>query len=208
MNPQLLDKPSRQPTEEKLVTLYGITWEKFKAIEAQLEDNRDVKLSYLSGVLEIMSPIGEEHEYIKRTLGLLLEAYMKEKGIRFYALGGFTLEAPGYASGTPDESYSIGSKKEVPDIVIEIIVSSGTINRRELFKPMKVPEIWFWKSNQLRVFHLKEREYEEVSRSTFFPDLDLTLLLRYIGHPESVRCRAGVSSSDSGKCDRPESMTL
>jgi len=135
-------------------------------------------------VLEIMSPIGEEHEYVKRTLGLLLEAYMKKKGIRFYALGGFTLEAPGYASGTPDESYSIGSKKEVPDIVIEIIITSGTINRRELFKPKKVPEIWFWKSNQLRVFHWKEGEYEEVSWSTFFPNLDLALLLRYIEHPD------------------------
>jgi Uma2 family endonuclease len=184
MNSQLLDKPSRQPTQEKLVTLYGISWEKFKAIEAQLEENRDVKLSYLSGVLEIMSPIGEEHEDIKSTLGLLLEAYMKEKGIRFYKRGGFTLEAPGYASGTPDESYSIGSKKEVPDIVIEIIVTSGTINRRELFRPMNVPEIWFWKSNQLRVFNLKDGEYEEVSRSSFFPDLDLTLLLRYVGYPD------------------------
>ena len=143
MNPQLLDKPAHQPTQEKLVTLYGITWEKFKTIEAQLEDNRDVRLSYLSGVLEIKSPICEERGYIKSTLGLLLEAYMREKGIRFYALGGFTLEAPGYASGTPDESYSIGTKKEVPDIVIEIIVTSGTINRRELFRPMNVPEIWF-----------------------------------------------------------------
>jgi Uma2 family endonuclease len=184
MYPQLLDKPAHQPTEEKLVTLYGISWEKFKAIEVQLEDNRDVKLSYLSGVLEIMSPIGEEHEEVKRTLSYLLEAYMREKGIRFYGRGGFTLEAPGYASGTPDESYSIGSKKDVPDIVIEIIVTSGTINRRELFKPMKVPEIWFWKSNQLKVFQLKEGDYEEVSRSTFFPDLDLGLLLRYVGHPD------------------------
>ena len=184
MNPQLLDKPARQPTEEKWVTLYGISWDKFKAIETQLEGNRDVRLSYLSEVLEIMSPIGEEHEYIKRTLGLLLEAYMREKGIRFYALGGFTLEAPGYASGTPDDSYSIGTKQDVPDIVIEVIVTSGTINRRELFKPMKIPEIWFWKSNQLRVFHLKDGDYEEVSRSTFFPDLDLALLLRYVGHPD------------------------
>ncbi|MBD2015269.1 Uma2 family endonuclease [Microcoleus sp. FACHB-53] len=184
MNPQLLDKPARQPTEEKLVTLYGITWEKFKAIEAQLNDNRDVKLSYLSGVLEIRSPIGEEHEDIKSTLGLLLEAYMREKRIRFYKRGGFTLESPGYASGTPDDSYSIGSKKDVPDIVIEIIVTSGTITIRELFKPMKVPEIWFWKSNQLKVFRLKEGDYEEVSRSTFFPDLDLALLLRYLGQPD------------------------
>lgn len=184
MNLQLLDKPARQPTEEKRVALYGISWEKLKAIEAQLEDNRDVRLSYLSEVLEIMSPIGQEHENIKSTFVLLLEAYIRKKSIRFYKRGGFTLEAPGYASGTPDDSYSIGSKKDVPDIVIEIIVTSGTINRRELFKPMKVPEIWFWKSNQLKVFHLKDGDYEEVARSNFFPDLDLALLLRYVGHPD------------------------
>jgi Uma2 family endonuclease len=200
MNPQLLDKPAHQPTEEKLITLYGISWEKFKAIEAQLQDNRDVRLSYLSGVLEIMSPIGEEHEDIKSTLDLLLEAYMREKGIRFYRRGGFTLEAPGYASGTPDESYSIGSKKEVPDIVIEIIITSGTINRRELYKPKKVPEIWFWKSNQLKVFHLNEGEYEEISRSPFFPDLDLALLLRYIGHPDQYDAVQEFQSKIRGEC--------
>jgi Uma2 family endonuclease len=72
-----------------------------------------------------MSPIGDRHEYVKTTMGYLLEAYMREKGIRFYGRGGFTLEAPGYASGTPDESYCIGSNKETPDIVIEIIVTSG-----------------------------------------------------------------------------------
>lgn len=175
---------ARQLVEEKLVTLQGITWEQFKAIEAQLEHNQEVRLSYLAGVMEIMSPIGGKHEYIKRTLGLLLEAYMREKGIRFYALGGFTLEAPGYASGTPDESYSIGSRKEVPDILIEIIVSSGTIKRKELYKPKKVPEVWFWKADQLRIFHLKGDEYQEVAQSRFFPDLSLPLLLRYVGYPD------------------------
>lgn len=202
MNLQFLDKPARQPTEEKRVTLYGITWEKFKAIEAQLEDNRDVKLSYLSGILEIRSPIGEEHEDIKSTLGLLLEAYMRKKGIRFYKRGGFTLEAAGYASGTPDDSYSIGAKKDVPDIVIEVIVTSGTINRRELFKPMKVPEIWFWKSNQLRIVQLKDKEYEEVSRSTFFPDLDLALLLRYLGYPDQYDAVEEFQSVIRGECEQ------
>jgi Uma2 family endonuclease len=181
----LLDKQPLSPQEEKLVTLHGITWEQFKAIEVQLDNNREVRLAYLDGVLEIMAPIGPEHEYIKRTLGLLLEAYMRERGIRFYATGGFTLEASGYASGIPDESYSIGSRKKVPDIVIEIIVTSGTINRLELYKPLKVPEVWFWKSNQLRVWSLNVAgEYEEVDRSQFFLDLDLALLLRYLGHPD------------------------
>jgi len=184
MNIPLLDKPAFQPTEEKLVTLHGMTWEQFKAIEAQLEHNRSVRLSYLAGVMEIMSPISAEHEYVKSTLSLLLETYLRHKGIRFYKLGGFTLESSGYASGTPDESYSFGNRQEIPDLVIEIIVTSGTINRLELYKPQRVPEVWFWKSNQLRVFHFKEGEYQEVSRSEFFPDLDLFLLLRYLGHPD------------------------
>lgn len=69
-----------------------------------------------------MSPVGVEHENRKRTLGLLLEAYMREKGIRFYGCGGFTIESLETASGTPDESYAIGTQKEVPDIVIEVII--------------------------------------------------------------------------------------
>ncbi|MEH2162842.1 MAG: Uma2 family endonuclease [Nostoc sp.] len=174
-----------QPTEEKLVTLKDVSWEQFKGIETQLQENRNVRLSYLSGILEIMSPIGDKHEKVKSTVGLLLEAYMKELGIRFYRRGGFTLEEPGYASGTPDESYSIGTEKEVPDIVIEIIVTSGTINRKELYKPKKVPEVWFWKSNSIKIFRLNEQgEYEQVDRSGFFADLDPALLLNYIAMPD------------------------
>jgi len=174
-----------QPTGEKLVTLKDVSWEQFRGIEAQLLDNRNVRLSYLSGMLEIMSPIGEEHESVKTTLGYLLEAYMRELGIRFYGRGGYTLEEPGYASGTPDESYNVGAKKEVPDIIIEVIVTSGTINKKELYKPKKVPEIWFWKSNSIKIFCLNQRgEYEEVKRSRFFPDLDPALLLRCIAIPD------------------------
>ncbi|WP_392531943.1 Uma2 family endonuclease [Nostoc sp. C117] len=174
-----------QPIQEKLVTVNDVSWDEFKAIEAQLKNNRNVRLSYLSGILEIISPIGEKHEYVKRTLSYLLEAYMRELGIRFYGRGGFTLEEPGYASGTPDESYCIGTNKEMPDIVIEIIVTSGTLDRKELFKPKKVPEVWFWKSDKINIFWLNSvGEYEEVNRSGFFPNLDPVLLLKYIGHPD------------------------
>ncbi len=74
MDISLLDRA----IEEKLVTLTDVTWEQFKGIEAQLIDNRSVRLSYLSGILEIMSPIGEEHEAVKSSLSLLLDAYIIE----------------------------------------------------------------------------------------------------------------------------------
>ncbi len=67
--------------------MHGISWEQFKAIEAQLENNRGVRLAYLAGVMEIMSPIGDYHEYIKSTLGVLLEAYARVKGISNGCIG-------------------------------------------------------------------------------------------------------------------------
>ncbi|BAZ08270.1 hypothetical protein NIES4071_00750 [Calothrix sp. NIES-4071] len=97
MSIQTLD----QPLEEKVVTLLDVSWEQFKAIEAPLLNNQGVKLSYLKGVLEIMLPIGREHEYVKSSLSLLLEAYMREKGVKFYRQAWwFYLEEPGSASGT------------------------------------------------------------------------------------------------------------
>jgi Uma2 family endonuclease len=69
--------------------------------------------------------------------------------------------------------------------VIEVIVTSGTINRTELYKPKKVPEVWFWKSNEIKIFRLTEgSEYQEVNKSGFFPDLDPALLLHYIAMPD------------------------
>jgi Uma2 family endonuclease len=104
---------------------------------------------------------------------------MREKGIRHYRRGSFTLMTDGETSGEPDESYCIGSDKEVPDIVLEIIITTGSINKLDVYRPKGVPEVWFLKSDQLRVFHLKGNNYQEITRSEFLPELDLETLLRY-----------------------------
>ncbi|BAC88763.1 Uma2 family endonuclease [Gloeobacter violaceus] len=169
------------PLVEGISTLHGVDWEQFKTIEAALAHlGKGVKLSYFNGVLEIMSPIGPRHEDVKSTLGLLLEAYMREKGIRFYVCGGFTLESPKTASGTPDESYAIGTRKKIPDIVIEVIITSGRLHKTEIYRPKQVPEVWFWKKGQITLFHLEEQGYVQRERSVFFPDLELLMLQRYL----------------------------
>lgn len=168
---------------EGVSILYGISWDQFKAIDAALEESKGVKLSYLNGVLEIMSPISPEHKDKKSTLGLLLEAYMREKGIRFYCCGGFTIESPKKASGTPDESYSIGTHKKIPDIVIEVIITSGRLDK-EIYRPKQVPEVWFWRKGQIIIFHLEAQGYEQKDRSKFLPDLDLSILTQYFDSPD------------------------
>lgn len=184
MTTQITQQPASQPLVEGVSTLYNITWEQFKTIDTSLEESKGVKLSYLNGVLEIMSPIGPEHERVKSTIGVLLEAYMREKSIRFYRCGGFTIESPKTTSGTPDESYAVGTPKEIPDIVIEVIITSGRLDKKELYRPRKVPEVWFWKKGQITLFHLGEQGYEQRSRSEFLPDLDLSVLKRYLDYPD------------------------
>ncbi len=170
--------PSHSRHEERMLWLDGISWERFKNLDASFEGMPSIKLSYATGVLEIMT-IGSQHEYLKSTLSVLLEAYLREKGIRHYRRGGFTLMKEGETSGEPDESYCIGEDKEVPDLIIEVIMTSGSINKLDIYKPKGVPEVWFWKSNKLRVFHLKGADYQEVTRSEFFPELDLDMLVHY-----------------------------
>jgi Uma2 family endonuclease len=184
MTLSVIQQPDSQVTAEGVSTLYNISWEQFKTIDAALEEQKGVKLSYLNGVLEIMSPIGSEHESVKSTLGALLEAYWREKGIRFYIRGGFTIESPETASGTPDESYAIGSPKEIPDIVIEVIITSGRLDKKELYRPKQVPEVWFWRKGQIIVFGLGEQGYEQQQRSQFLPDLDLAVLERYLNYAD------------------------
>jgi len=130
MNRKIL-KPVSQADRESTIALGDITWERFQAIKASFDGVQAVRLFYLAGVLEIISPPSRKHEQIKTTLGLLLEAYMKEKGIRFYLCGRFPIEKTGYAYGAPDDSYSISSDKDIPDIVIEVIMTSSTIDKRE-----------------------------------------------------------------------------
>jgi len=180
----LQTQPENQPLPEGVSTLYDVSWEQFKTIDALLDRHQGVKPSYLRGLLEITSPVGPEHESVKCTLGLLLEAYLREKGIRFYRCGGFTIESPKTASGTPDESYAIGSPKEIPDIVIEVIVSSDRLDKKELYRPKQVPEVWFWKQGEIIVFQLGEQGYEQRDRSQFFPALDLSVLIGYVNSPD------------------------
>ena len=60
---------------------------------------------------------------------------MRASGIRFYGKGGPTLgnrELGGRKE--PDDSYDIGAPKTVPDIAIEVVITSGGIDTLEFYK--------------------------------------------------------------------------
>jgi Uma2 family endonuclease len=171
------------PIQDRSITLHSISWEKFEAIAELLQDY-SVRLTYLDGTLDIMTP-SPEHEESKTTIGFLLEAYLRFKGIRFYGRGGYTLGSREVgARGEPDESYNLETKKDVPDIAIEVVITSGGVDKLEKYKRWGVPEVWFYQDKQLFIYHLRSAGYEQVSRSELLPELDLNLFIRCLNMPD------------------------
>ncbi|PAX51397.1 Uma2 family endonuclease [Brunnivagina elsteri] len=177
MTSPVLQKPSI--LKESYVLLDNVSWEQLEQLDISLAGT-DARLSYLDGILEIMSPLSDDHEDSKSTLSTLLETYMRAKKIRFYIRGSATLgKKENNTRSEPDESYNLGIKKPIPDLVLEITVSSGGINKLEIYKRLGVAEVWFWEDGLLSVYVLESGEYQQINQSNLLPDLDLELLAKY-----------------------------
>ena len=74
----------------------------------------------------------------------------------------------------------LGEEKEFPDLVLEIALTSGGVNKLEIYRRFGVPEVWFWRRNTLEIFALRDdgSGYERISRSRLLLQLDVALLER------------------------------
>jgi len=177
MSSPVLEKPST--SETSYVLLYNVSWEQLEQLDVALAGT-SARLTYLDGILEIMSPLSDDHEDHKKTLAMLLEVYLRAKNIRFYGRGSATIgKQEDKTRREPDESYNLGTKKSIPDLILEITVTSGGINKLEIYQRLRVPEVWFWEDGLLSVYCLQGDSYIKVSKSTLLPDLDLDLLAQY-----------------------------
>jgi Uma2 family endonuclease len=167
-----------------------LSWREFKVVE-QLLSRPGVRLSFLDGVLEIRRRPGEKHETIKERIGSLLDLYLLQMGIDYRPTGSMTLESPsGLVKREADKSYKLGPNREFPDLAVEVVVTSGGINKLEAYKRLEIPEVWFWENGALRMYSLGADGYAEVDRSLVLPDLDIVLLVRCINienHLQAMR---------------------
>ena len=131
-----------------------------------------------------MSP-SRRHEENKKLIAMLVETYLLELGIRFYPLGSTTLKTEMLARGKePDECYCLETKKLIPDIAIEVILTSGGINSLEVYQGLGVPEVWLWENHQFAIYCLENGKYIKIERSLLLPDLDFNVLANYIQSEE------------------------
>ncbi|MEZ2240288.1 MAG: Uma2 family endonuclease [Microcoleus sp.] len=177
----LLDPETLVPAAQQRVILYEVTWEQYEQLSDMFVDDFP-RMTYLEGTLEIIMTTSPEHERLKTIIARLIETFAVEKLINLNGYGSATFRREAVRRGAePDECYCLGTLAEIPDIAIEIALTSGGIDKLEVYRGLQIPEVWFWVNNQFSVYHLREEGYELISRSEFLPELDLSVLGQYVG---------------------------
>ncbi|MDD1418831.1 Uma2 family endonuclease [Dolichospermum sp. ST_sed1] len=173
--------------EEQRIIINNVTWQQYETLRATLDDIPGLRMTYLEGTLELMNP-SKKHELDKKTIARLVEIYVLEMDIDLTGYGSTTFRKQIKARGLePDECYCFGQIKEVPDIAIEVVLSSGGIDKLSVYQGLAIPEVWFWQNNQFAVYHLRQEGYELINRSEFLPELDLTILAQYVQLPHQTQ---------------------
>ncbi len=154
-----------------------------------MDERGGVKMTYLKGALELMSP-SMLHEDAKTIIARLIEVWAMERDVDLRGFGGTTFRREAKQRGLePDECYKLGKLDEdgVPDIALEVIVTSPLIDKMAVYAGLGVAEVWVWRSDSSRlvVHRLMDDGYVERARSEVLSDLDLDELSHFVRPGES-----------------------
>ncbi len=158
------------------VRFQDVSWAELEALDKKLAGTR-ARITYLDGALELTTLVAAEAEEQRKTLDLLVQAYLRREQIRFYGNGSTTIGVKELgARKEPDESYCLGQRKPIPDLAIEVTVGSGGIEVLEIYRRIGVQEVWFWEDGVIEVHALRSTGYELISQSELLPDLEIRSL--------------------------------
>jgi Uma2 family endonuclease len=177
---------------EPRISLHSVTWEQYEAMIAAVGSRSRLRMTYLEGLLELTT-ISAKHEMLKKMIARLIEIYALEKDIDLFSCGSATYCSAAAARGLePDESYCVVTREEFPDFAIEVVLTSGDLDKLKVYQGLGIPEVWFWQDGKLVVQRLQADgdAYAPVSRSVLLPDLELDLLAEHIrpeDEPQAVK---------------------
>jgi hypothetical protein len=86
---------------------------------------------------------------------------------------------------------------------LEIALTSGGVNKLEVYHRFGISEVWFWRRDKLEVLILSAAgQYKPFPKSRLLPALDLSLIERCVAIPSWLKARpsfrAGLRGSATG----------
>lgn len=151
-----------------------------------------VRVTYDRGKLELMTP-SALHERMKTLIRGLLECLLDAMDIPYEGGGSTTFKRQDLDRGLePDECYWIRSwqafafneaydpqRDPPPDIVVEVDVTSSSVDRIDMFRVMGVAEIWRWRRRtSLELLCLGQDKQYHLSDTSQFVSAEALAALR------------------------------
>ncbi len=171
---------THEPDEQRML-LRGVSWKEYSILR-ELIDRPGLRMTYLEGALELMSP-SPEHELWKTNIARFIELYAHIKEIDLYGYGSTTFKREAKERGAePDECYLIGKElKDFPEIVLEVIHTSPLLNKLEVYAGFGVAEVWIFKDASFTLYRFDRRNttYVQIARSELLPEIDFAMIARY-----------------------------
>lgn len=172
--------PGLAHDDDQVMVLRDVSWAQYEALLRARGENPSPLMAYLDGELELVTT-SRHHEQIKKLLARLLEAYAEETGLELNGFGHATLRKKARRAGCePDEWYCVGVEKPAPDLAIEVVYTSGGVDKLEVYRRLGAHEVWFWIDERIRIYVLVEGEYRERTRSAVISGFDFTTVTRIV----------------------------
>jgi Uma2 family endonuclease len=136
--------------------------------------------------MELMSPIGTEHELLKKNIARFVELYALERDVPLYGYGNMTFQNEAVLRAVePDECYCVGHAKvhgpiDPPDIAIEVVLTNPLLDERTLYAGLGVREAWVFERGAFHLHALRDGRYEPITRSELLPGIDFAELARFV----------------------------
>ncbi|PPT07727.1 Flavodoxin reductases (ferredoxin-NADPH reductases) family 1 [Geitlerinema sp. FC II] len=184
---------------EGRVLLKNVSWDTYDRLLADLGDQRNIRLHYDRGFLEIMTPL-LEHENPKRILEKTIDSLADVLDWEVLSAGSTTLKRKDLERGSePDSGFYIQNEQQVkgkrtidlpndppPDLIIEVDVTSSSVNREAIYGAMGVPEIWRCDRGVVTFLQLQDGNYIEIDRSIAFPILPASKATEILEQSQTV----------------------
>ncbi len=191
----VLDRLTATATVAEKHLYYGVSWDAYLKLLSDLGDGRPggIRLAYMDGLLEIMSP-KRLHEQITRLVDMILTLMTFEMGMNLDNCGAMTMRLDVQEKGgEPDSCFYIANEAKVrgvveidlkihppPDVVLEVDITSPSLDKMKLYAAAEVPEVWRYDGAQMRFFVLHDQEYQASIHSRSFPPLTSERLADFI----------------------------
>jgi Uma2 family endonuclease len=180
---------------EQRLLVNGVSWKDYVILREAL-DTPGLRMTYLKGALELMSP-SRAHETNKTVIARLIETYALYLRLPLNGHGSTTFRSEAKERGAePDECWVLGKALEegaYPDIVLEVIETSPLLDKLTVYDGFSVPEVWLFEKGKFSLYERSARiprgashRYVKVESSSLMPQIDFALVERLSKHTDQL----------------------